>query len=124
MKLSGIMIGSAEPKRLTDYYRDVFGAPIWDEDGFVVWEFDGGAGVAVGPHDKVTGPNATPGRVIWNLESTDFQADYDRLVANGATVVAEPYDPMGGTSDMRIATFADPDDNYFQLVTPMEMPEG
>jgi hypothetical protein len=36
-------------------------------------------------------------------------------------VIAEPYQ-MGGESDeltASIATFADPDDNYFQLLSPM-----
>jgi predicted enzyme related to lactoylglutathione lyase len=34
-------------------------------------------------------------------------------------VVREPYDPSGGDGDMRIATFADPDGNYVQLMSPM-----
>jgi predicted enzyme related to lactoylglutathione lyase len=92
------MIGTADVKRLAGYYTALFG-----------------------PHDEVSGTNTSPGRLIWNVESTDFRADYDRLVAAGAIVVKEPYDPMGNGSDMRIATFADPDGNYFQLMTPMSM---
>ena len=66
------------------------------------------------------GKNAQPGRLLWNIESADVQADFDRFKAAGAIVVREPYDPGGG-SDGSIATFADPDDNYFQLMSPMEM---
>jgi predicted enzyme related to lactoylglutathione lyase len=33
-------------------------------------------------------------------------------------VVREPYQP-GEETEMWIATFSDPDDNYFQLVSPM-----
>jgi len=34
--------------------------------------------------------------------------------------VQEPYDPGDeADGDMSIATFADPDGNYFQLVSPM-----
>jgi hypothetical protein len=36
-------------------------------------------------------------------------------------VIAEPYGFEEGGSDASIATFADPDDNYFQLMTAMEM---
>ncbi len=36
-------------------------------------------------------------------------------------VVRDPYNP-GESADMGlIATFADPDDNYFQLMSPMDM---
>ena len=37
----------------------------------------------------------------------------------GATVVQEPYQP-GEAPEGWIATFSDPDDNYFQLLSPME----
>ena len=43
-----------------------------------------------------------------------------RLVAAGATAVQEPYHP-GEAPDVWIATFADPDGNYFQLLSPMSM---
>lgn len=119
MKLSSIMIGSAEPKVLADYYKALFGEPRWDDGGFVGWDF-GGSGFAVGPHDQVTGKNTQPGRVIWNLETTDVQGDFDRLKAAGGIVVAEPYEVGQG---MSIATFADPEDNYFQLMSPMSPPE-
>jgi predicted enzyme related to lactoylglutathione lyase len=43
------------------------------------------------------------------------------MKAAGATVIAEPYtfEEEPGSS---IATFADPDDNYFQVMTAMEAP--
>lgn len=119
MKLSSIMIGSAEPKPLADYYRALFGEPRWDEGGFTGWDL-GDSGFAVGPHDAVTGRNTQPGRLIWNLETTDVQGDYERLRAAGATVVQEPYEAGGEASGMWVATFSDPDGNYFQLMSPME----
>ena len=36
----------------------------------------------------------------------------------GVTVVQEPYQP-GGAPEMWLATFEDPDGNYFQLASPM-----
>lgn len=47
-----------------------------------------------------------------------MKADFARLKAAGATVVREPYNP-GGETKYWIATFSDPDGNYFQLVSPM-----
>jgi len=117
MELNSIMIGSAEPKRLRDYYAQVFGEPGFEQDGFSGWQLGNGF-LAVGPHDEVSGTNPQPGRLIWNLETSDVRADFDRLKAAGATVVREPYNP-GGAPEGLIATFSDPDGNYFQLVSPM-----
>ena len=47
-----------------------------------------------------------------------MKGDFGRLEAAGATVVQEPYQP-GESPEAWIATFSDPDDNYFQLVSPM-----
>jgi predicted enzyme related to lactoylglutathione lyase len=46
------------------------------------------------------------------------KGDFERFKAAGATIVREPYQP-GEAPEMWIATFSDPDDNYFQLVSPM-----
>jgi predicted enzyme related to lactoylglutathione lyase len=75
--------------------------------------------VTVGPHDKVHGKNSQPGRMIWNIESTDVQGDAAKFTAAGATVVAAPYE-FEGAPGAWIATFADPDDNYFQLMSPFD----
>jgi predicted enzyme related to lactoylglutathione lyase len=121
MNFNNILIGSEDPKRLADYYTKLFGTPSWDEGGYVGWMIGSGA-VSVGPHDEVHGPNAHPGRIIWNIESTDVKGDFDRLKSAGATVIREPYS-FEGAPDAWIATFADPDDNYFQLTSPMgDMP--
>ena len=118
MKLSSVMIGSADPKRLADYYTALFGTPTWEDGGYVGWQL-GAGGVAVGPHDQVTGTNPQPGRLIWNLEVADVPGEFARLASAGATVVKEPYQPGGAASDMWVGTFADPDGNYFQLMSPM-----
>src|ERR687891_813344 len=117
MNLNSILIGSENAQRLADYYTRLFGKPDWDGDDFTGWQI--GAGwITVGPHDGVKGKNAHPGRVIWNIETTDVKGEFDRLRAAGATVVQEPYSP-DEAPEMFIATFADPDGNYFQLITPM-----
>ena len=117
MNLSSILIGSEDPGRLSEYYTKLFGSPGFEDGGYTGWKLGTGY-LMVGPHDEVTGTSAHPGRVIWNLESADVPGDSERLKAAGARVVREPYHP-DDSSEMWIATFADPDDNYFQLASPM-----
>jgi predicted enzyme related to lactoylglutathione lyase len=119
MNLNSILIGSEDPKRLADFYTKLFGKPVWDEGGYTGWQLGSGF-VTVGPHDQVKGRNAQPGRLIWNIESPDVKAEFERLKAAGATVIRDPYGPDQEPEGL-IATFADPDDNYFQLMSPMDM---
>ena len=117
MNLNSVLIGSEDPKGLSEYYTKLFGKPGWEADDFNGWQI-GSGWITVGPHDQVKGKNAHPGRLIWNIETPDVRAEFERLKAAGATVVREPYHP-GQADEMWIATFSDPDDNYFQLVSPM-----
>jgi predicted enzyme related to lactoylglutathione lyase len=117
MNLNNILIGSEDPARLAEYYTRLFGAPAWEDGGYTGWRI-GTGGLMVGPHDEVKGKNEHPGRIIWNIESPDVKGDFDRFKAAGASIVREPYNPGEG-GDAWIATLSDPDDNYFQLVSPM-----
>jgi predicted enzyme related to lactoylglutathione lyase len=117
MNLNSIMIGSEDPQRLADYYAGLFGKPAWEDDDFKGWQIGTGF-VSVGPHDQVKGKNAQPGRVMWNIETSDVKGEFERLKAAGGTVVQEPYQPEGAP-EMWVATFSDPDENYFQLMSPM-----
>jgi predicted enzyme related to lactoylglutathione lyase len=117
MNFNSILIGSEDPQRLVDYYSKLFGKPGMDEGGYSGWPIGSGF-VTVGPHDEVKGKNPQPGRLIWNIETPDVKGDFDRLKAAGAIVVREPYNFEGG-QEFWIATLADPDDNYFQLMSPM-----
>ena len=122
MNLNGLLIGTENPDRLRDYYTKLFGKPNWDEGGYFGWQIGTGS-MTVGPHDQVKGKNTAPGRIIWNIETADVKGQFDKLKAAGATVVKEPYEmgPEPG-QEMTIATLSDPDGNYFQLMSPMEMP--
>lgn len=118
MNFNSILIGSDNAPRLAEYYTRLFGAPGWDDGGYVGWLI-GSGGITVGPHSEVHGSSAEPGRLIWNIESPDVKADFERLKAAGGIVVREPYD-FESSPGTWIATFADPDGNYFQLVSPMD----
>jgi predicted enzyme related to lactoylglutathione lyase len=121
MNFNSILIGSANPDSLVEYYTKLFGEPAMSDGGYTGWAIGSGF-MTVGPHSEVTGKNAHPGRLIWNIETADVRGEFDRMKAAGAIVVAEPYG-FEGYPDSLIATLADPDDNYFQLTTPMS-PDG
>jgi predicted enzyme related to lactoylglutathione lyase len=120
MDLNSVLIGTEDPKRLATFYSSLFGDPTWEAEGYTTWQI-GSGWLTVGFHDAVKGSNPAPGRLIWNIETPDVAAEFERMKAAGARVIAEPYQ-MGEDSDelnASIATLADPDDNYFQLLSPM-----
>ena len=122
MDLNGLLIGTENPERLKDYYTKLFGKPGFDEGGYFGWQIGSGS-LTFGPHDQVKGKNTTPGRIIWNITAADVQAEFKKLKAAGATVVKEPYEMSDAPGQkVTIATLTDPDNNYFQLMSPMEMP--
>ena len=122
MNFNSLLIGSDDPDRLVAFYRKLLGEPTFSDGGYTSWVLGSGA-ISIGAHSEVKGRNASPGRLIWNLETTDVKGEAARFKAAGATVVAEPYS-FEGYPDSWIATFEDPDGNYFQLATPMEPPPG
>ena len=122
MNFNSILIGSDNPQRLVEYYTALFGPPQTSDEGYTSWMLGGGM-VSIGAHSEVHGTSAHPGRLIWNIETKDVREVFDRFVAAGAIVVRQPYN-FEDYPDMWIATLADPDDNYFQLVTPMGAPDS
>ena len=121
MNFNSILIGSADPERLVEYYTKLFGEPTMTDGGYTGWLIGSGF-VTVGAHSEVSGKNPQPGRMIWNIETPNVKGEFDRMKAAGAIVIREPYS-FEGYPDSWIATLADPDDNYFQLMAPMS-PEG
>ena len=121
MNFNSILIGSEDPQRLADYYSKLFGKPTMEDSGYSGWQIGSGF-LSVGPHSEVHGKNSQPGRLLVNIESTDVKADFERFKAAGAIVIREPYELGEGDQQGTIATLADPDDNYFQLMSPMGPP--
>jgi predicted enzyme related to lactoylglutathione lyase len=118
LDLNSIMIGTKQPKILAAFYEKVLGKPadMADEQyGFFGWQA-GTAYLSVLDHSEMGGPTKDPGRVMLNFETRQVKEEFERIKALGAAVIREPYEMEGGW----IATLADPDGNYFQLVTPME----
>jgi predicted enzyme related to lactoylglutathione lyase len=116
LNFNSVMIGSEHPETLGEFYAGVLDRPAdMKEGGWYGWHI-GAAWLSIGGHSEVKGQAAEPQRVILNLETKEVQAEFDRIRATGATVVKEPYELQGAW----IATFADPDGNYFQLMSPWE----
>lgn len=119
LNFGSVLVSSEDPKRLADFYKMVLQKdPDWSENGYYGFKAGNGA-IMFGPHDKVHGRNANPERVLFNYETGDVKREFERLRTLGAAVVAEPYSP-DEDGNMLIATFSDPDNNYFQVVTPWE----
>jgi len=57
--------------------------------------------------------------MMFNFETRDVKGEFERIKKLGGSVIAPPYNPME-EPNMLISTFADPDNNYFQLMTPFE----
>jgi predicted enzyme related to lactoylglutathione lyase len=111
------MIGTKQTKTLSAFYEKVLGKPadmVDQENGFFGWQV-GSAFISVLEHSEMGGSTKDPGRVILNFETVQVKEEFERIKAIGATVIREPYEMGQGW----IATLADPDGNYFQLMTPM-----
>ena len=117
LNFTTVMIGSEDVAALRTFYTQILGEPGWDDGGYTGWQAGSGM-LMIGPHSDVKGRNQTPGRIILNFETPDVQSEFQRVRDLGATVVQEPYKPSS-EMEMWLATFEDPDGNYFQLASPM-----
>ncbi len=117
LNLNSVMIGTKQLKALATFYEKVVGKPadmVDSENGFYGWQV-GSAYLSVLEHSEMSGSAKNPGRVMFNFETPQVKEEFERIKALGAAVIQAPYEMGGGW----IATLADPDGNYFQLVTPM-----
>jgi predicted enzyme related to lactoylglutathione lyase len=117
LNLNSVMIGTKQPKLLADFYEKVIGKPadmVDSENGFFGWQA-GSTNLSILDHSEMGGNTKDPGRLILNFETPQVKEEFERIKAIGASVVREPYEIGGGW----VATLADPEGNYFQLVTPM-----
>jgi len=117
LNFNSILLSTEDPEKLAAFYEKVFEKkPDMDEEkykGFLV----GSCFLGIGFHDKIHGKNPNPERILFNFETKDVKGEFERIKQiDGATVVAQPYEMKPAW----IATFADPDGNYFQLITPWE----
>ena len=117
LNLNSVMIGTKQLKVLAAFYEKVIGKPadMSDEkNGFYGWQV-GSSYIGLLDHSEMMGKTKDPGRVMLNFETSQVKEEFERIKKLGATVVRAPSQMGNGW----LATLADPDGNYFQLVTPM-----
>lgn len=114
-----VLVGSQNAKKLASFYQDIVGL----KKGVVMENPDTGEeaydlkvgkiGLYILDHSKIKGKSKEPARVMFNLEVDDIEKEVKRLKKAKVKVIADIYHlPEYGL----IATFADPDGNYFQFV--------
>jgi predicted enzyme related to lactoylglutathione lyase len=114
LDLNSLQISSAKPKALAAFYKKVFNkTPDWEDGDWSGWQV-GSTFMHIGPHSEVKGKAKEPQRILINFETKQVKREFTRISALGVKVIAEPYQ----MDSMWVATFADPDGNYFQLMSP------
>lgn len=115
LNFNSILLFSENPKALAEFYQQVFQKePDMSEESYTGF-LAGTTFLSIGHHDKVRGKNQNPERMMLNFETKDVAGEFARIKQLDAKVIAEPNE-----ENYMIATFEDPDGNYFQLVPPWE----
>ena len=118
LNLNSVVIGTKQLTSLAAFYEKVLGKPadmVDHENGLWGWQA-GSSYLAILDHSEMEGNAKEPGRVMFNFETSQVKEEFERIKSLGCTVIREPYEIGGGW----VATLADPDGNFFQLVSPME----
>ncbi len=118
--LESVIIGSAKAKKLANFYKEKIGLkctmemenPDTGEAGYA-FEFKEGAGLYIMDHSEVKGANKNPQQVFFNLEVDDIEKEAKRLKTAHVKNIAKIYHMEGYGL---IATWQDPEGNYFQTV--------
>ena len=117
LNLNSVMIGTKQPVVMAAFYEKVFEKPadmVDQENGFWGWQV-GNMYLGILNHSEMGGNTKDPGRMMINFETPDVKQEFERIKALGAAVIHEPYEMGQGW----IATLADLDGNFFQLMNPM-----
>ena len=116
MKIAGIHVSTGDPERMIAFYRDLLGEePAWQGPDMAGWVL-GEVRIEVARHSVVAGRAPQPERLFFDLLVGDVDAEFQRLVATGARAVQAPHSFADEAVRFRLATLADPDGNFFQLV--------
>jgi len=113
--IGSLLIGSSQPDAMKDWYRKAFDVKENDMGAF---EF-GPVQLFVETHSDVSGPTKEPARVLINLNVDDCRGLDAHLQQVGTKFVRQvEQEPFG-----LIATVADPDGNYIQIIQWGASPE-
>ncbi len=118
--IEGILLGSQNAQKLADIYEKTVGLKLTNEfetgenneKGFE-FAVKGSAGLYIMGHSEVKGKNKNPERMLINFEVDDIEKEVKRLKKARVKVQQDIYHIEGYGL---IATFVDPDGNFFQFV--------
>lgn len=114
--LGSILIGSSNLDTMKSWYRRAFGVR---ENEMGAFEF-GGIQLFIEEHSEVGGPNLDPARLILNLDVSDCRSLGNHLRDLDSRFIRPvEQEPFG-----LIATVADPDGNYIQIIEWGASPEA
>jgi predicted enzyme related to lactoylglutathione lyase len=112
--MAGVLIWTERARfdAMARFYRDQLGlTPRTSKADFINFDWSG-VRLSVSVHDRVTGANRDPFRIMINLAVDDVRAVHSRLTSAGVVFVRPPeLEDWGG----RVASFLDPDGNLVQL---------
>lgn len=118
--LEGVNLFSNNPTKLADFYKEKVGLKVtleaeMGDEGEALFGFatPGGVTLYITSHSKVAGQSQEPDRVILNWEVDDIEKDVKELVSKSVKKIRDIYHIQDFGY---LATFADIDGNYFQLV--------
>ena len=117
-----IILSSQNATKLADFYKKKVGLKqTWDAVmgknanvyGFTIGKID----LVIMDHSEVKGKSKDPSRLMFNLEVDNIEKEFAKLKKAGVKVIAKSYhiEEYG-----YVATFADLDGNYFQIVKTKE----
>ncbi len=122
--LEAVMIGSEDAKKLGAFYKGIVGLKstmemeVGENNEYAIgFDLGKGPSLYITDHSKVKGKSSLPDRMMFNLEVDDIEKEVARLKKHKVKVVQDIYhiEDYGF-----VATFQDPDGNYFQLVKTRE----
>ncbi len=73
------MVGTPEPKKLSDFYEKVFEkSPDMQDGSWSGWQV-GSTFFSVGEHSEVKGKAKEPQRIILNFETKEVKKEFERI---------------------------------------------
>lgn len=120
LRVESILLSSENAKDLANFYKDVVGLKLTSEaviggdekTNLYGFEMEGGSELYIVDHSEIHGKNSNPDRIMLNFEVDNIE-EVKRLKAKGVKEIGQPHHVENYGL---IATFEDPDGNYFQLV--------
>lgn len=118
--MESILLGSQDAKKLAQFYKDTVGLKTTMEaelgennEDLFGFENSKGSAFYIMDHSKVKEKSKDPNRIILNFEVDDIDREMEKLKKAKVKLIQDKYHIQDYGF---IATFMDPDGNYFQFV--------